>query len=89
MLLREACCLKVEQKRAIIWVAMCSMDCYGLFSVSTHEHKTLLHASLDAINREEIWHVCLVVVVKDIGKSSETITGRNICEAFNVFRVLR
>jgi len=88
MLAREACCLKVEQKRAIIGVAMCSMDCYGLFSVSTHELKTLMHASLDAFSREEIWHVCLVVVVKDIGKSSETITGRNICEAFNVLRVL-
>jgi len=88
MLVREACCLKVEQKRAIIGVAMCSIDCYGLFSASTHELKTLLHVSLDAFSREEIWHVYLVVVVKDIGKSSETITGRNICEAFNVFRVL-
>jgi len=89
MLVREACCLKVEQKRAIIGVAMCSMDCYGLFSVSTHELKTLLHVSLNAFSREEIWHVCLVVVVEDIGKSSESITGRNICEASNVFTVLR
>jgi hypothetical protein len=75
MLVREACGLKVEQKRAIIGVAMCSMECYGLFSISTHELKTLLHASLDAFDREEIWHVCLIVVVKDIRKSSETITG--------------
>ena len=88
MLVREACCLKVEQKRANIGVDMCSTDCYGLFSVSTHELKKLLHVSLDAFSREEIWHVYLVVVVKDIGKSSETITGRNICKAFNVFRVL-
>ena len=85
MLVREACCLKVEQKRAIIGWAMCSMECYGLFSISKHELKTLMHASLDAFSREEIWHVCLIVVVKDIGKSSETITGRNICEAFYVF----
>ena len=42
MLVREACCLKVEQKRAIIGVAMCSMECYGLFSILTHELKTLL-----------------------------------------------
>ena len=70
MLVREACSLKVEQKRAIIGVAMCSMECYGLFSISTRELKTLL----DAFDREEIWHVCLIVVVKDIRKSSETIT---------------
>ena len=89
MLVRKACCLKVEQRHAIIGEAMCSMDCYGLFSVSTHELKTLLNACLDAFSQEEIWHVCLVVVVKDIGKSSETITGRNIYEAFNIFGVLR
>ena len=39
------------------------------------KHQTLLHASLDAFDREEIWHVCLIVVVKDIRKSSETMTG--------------
>jgi hypothetical protein len=89
MLVREACCLKVEWKRAIVGVAMCSMECYGPFPVSTHKFKMLLHASLDAFNREEIWHVCVIIVVKDIGKSSETITGPNICEAFNVFGVLR
>jgi len=61
MLVREACGLKVEQKRAIIGVAMCSMEFYGLFSISTYELKTLLHASLDAFGREEIWHVCLIV----------------------------
>jgi len=75
MLVREACCLKVEQKRAIIGVAMCLMECYGPFSIATHELKTLLHASLDAFSRQEMWHVCHIVVVKDIGKSSETITG--------------
>ena len=53
MLVWEACGLKVEQKRAIIGVAMCSMECYGLFSISTHKLKTLLHASLDAFDREE------------------------------------
>ena len=53
------------------------------------KHQTLLHASLDAFDREEIWHVCLIVVVKDIRKSSETMTGWNICESFNVCRVLR
>jgi len=73
MLVREACCLKVEQKRAIIGVALCLMKCYGLFSIATHELKTLLHASFDAFSRQEIWHVCLIVVVKDIGKSSKTI----------------
>jgi len=71
MLVWEACGLQVEQKRAIIGLAMCLMECYGLFSISTHELKTLLHV----FGREEIWHVCLIVVVKDIGKSSETITG--------------
>jgi len=71
MLVREACGLKVEQKRAIIGSAMCSMEYYGLFLISTHELKTLLHA----FGREEIWHVRLIVVVKDIGKSSETVSG--------------
>ena len=89
MLVRKACCLKGEQKRTIIGVAMCSMECYGLFSILTHELKRLLHASLDAFSREGIWLVCLVVVVKDIGKSRETITGRNISETFIVFRVVR
>jgi len=49
------------------------MDCYRLFLVSTHDLKTLLHASLDAFSREEIWHLCLVVVIKDIRKSSELL----------------
>jgi len=75
MLVREAFCLKVELKCAIVGVAMCSMECYGLFLVSTHELKTLLHASLNAFSRKEIWHVCLFVAVKDVRKSSETITG--------------
>jgi len=69
---------------------MCSMESYGLLSVSTHELKTMLHASLDAISRKQIWHVCrLMVVVKDVGYSSKIITSQNICEAFNVFVVHR
>ena len=69
---------------------MCMMEFNGLFSVSTHELQTMLHAaSLNAFSREEIWHVCLIAVVKDIGKANETITGPNICQAFNIFRVFR
>jgi len=49
------------------------MECCGLFWVSTHELKALLHASLDMFSREEIWHVCLIGVVKDVGKSSELL----------------
>ena len=33
----------------------------------------LLHASPDAFTREEIWHVCLVVVIKDIVKLSKLL----------------
>ena len=70
-------------------MAMYSMECYVLFSILTYELKTMLHASFNAFSREEIWHVCLITVVKDIGKASETITGRNICEAFSILRVFR
>ena len=44
MLVREAFCLKVESKCAIVGVAMCSMECYCSFLVLTHELKTLRHA---------------------------------------------
>jgi len=44
------------------------MECYGLFSISTHELKTLLHASLNAFSREEIWHVYLITWLKILGR---------------------
>jgi len=89
MLVRKAFCLKVEWKRAIVGMATCLMECNGLFSISTHELKTLLHVSPNVFSWEEIWHLCLTAVVKDMGKVSETITGRNICKAFKIFRVFR
>ena len=86
MLVREAFCLKVEQKPAIRDGHVLDGVLWLLFGFDTWAPKA---ASLNAFSREEIWHVCLIAVVKDIRKANEIITGQNICEAFNIFRVFR
>jgi len=58
----------------------------------TKEFQTqLLHYFSKSDNKSIIiiWHVSLTAMIKDTRKSSETVTGWNIYEAFNIFRVLR